>query len=139
ICAGSPTLAGEPASLIAETLGEIGVLKTYRDAVVHAKIHDPKAKIARTSIKHGKPYEVDISVPTLKALYQRIMGLQKEMVASLRMIERHFTEDDLETQEYSGPNEVINGPFFQEHLAEFRERRSSRTLLPTIPPLNEES
>ena len=134
----SATLRGEAATRIAHTLGEISKLKTYRDAVAHANIHNPNAEMARTSIKHGKPYEVDISIPTLSALLGRIMGMQKEMVAALSVSAHHFTEWDLEDHDYADASEVTNNPHFQQHLAQFRECQANPKLLPTISPLREE-
>lgn len=134
----SATLKGEPATLVADTLGEIGVLKTYRDAVAHADIHEPKAEIVRTSTKHGKPYEVDISISTLTVLFNRVMALQVEMTHAFRVLSHHFDHDDLEMGKYSDASEVISGRPFQEHLAQLRDYQSSRRLLPAIPKLPEE-
>jgi hypothetical protein len=133
----STTLRGEPARLIADTLGEISVLKTYRDAVAHAHIHAPDAEMVQTSIKHGKPYEVDISTTTLKALFDRIVGFQMEMVDALRVMQHHFDEFDLETNDYSDPSEVTNGQPFQAHFLQLQSR-SNRKSLPSIPQLAEE-
>jgi hypothetical protein len=134
----SATLKGEPATMIAGTLGEISVLKTYRDAVAHADIHEPEAQMARTSIKHGKPYEVDISIRTLRALFGRIVEFQNEMVDALRVIEHHFSEWDLEDAQYADASVVINGQIFQQHLRQLRKRQTRRKSLPIIPKLSEE-
>lgn len=138
VTAASPTLSGEPAKLVASTLGEIGTLKTYRDAVIHANIHEPKATMAQTSIKHGKPYEVDISVKTLRALLGRIRGFQMEMSAVFSVTSHHFTEVDLESDNYKDASEVINGRYPQLHLRQLRKRQTMRKSLPVIPKLQEE-
>jgi hypothetical protein len=134
----SATLRGEPATLISATLGEIGILKTYRDAVIHANIHEPRATLVRTSIKHGKPYEVDLSIRALRALNGRIFGLQKEMSAVLEIMGHHFTEWDLDLEGYASASAITDSKFFRARLARLRKRHSSRKFLPTIPKLEEE-
>jgi hypothetical protein len=139
ICRDSETLRGEPATLIAVTLGEIGKLKACRDAVIHANLHHPKATIARTSVKRGKPYEVDLSVNTLRKLVQRIRGIQLEMVSALRMSEHHFSEIDLEMNGYRFAVEVTEHKVFQRSLTRLRARHARRKFLPKIPVFHDQN
>lgn len=134
----SPTLKGEPAELIASCLGEIAVLKTFRDAVIHADIHDPSATMARSPIKHGKPYEVDLRVTTLRALVIRILGMQREMQSVIGVTGHHFDEIDLETNGYLNAAQVINSVIVQRHFRQLREQHKRRKALPKIATLQDE-
>jgi hypothetical protein len=132
------TLKGKPSRLVAECLGEIGIVKGYRDAVIHVDIHAPKAKMARTTIKSGKPYEVDLSLKTLRALVRRIQFLQREMVTAATVIEHHFNEIDLEMNNYPGPESITKGRFLRRKMRDLLRYRQRRVSLPAIPKLREE-
>ena len=130
----SGTIYGEAAGLVAEAVGEVETLKQCRDAVIHARLHDPKADVAHTFSRRGKVYEVFISETALQTLYARILASQKEMQDVIGMLAHHFPHYDLiEHEGDTDPNGVRAGQYFQVNLARLRERQTHRRSLPEIP------
>lgn len=125
-------LSGEEKLALAETLGNggFGLLKTYRDLVIHARLYDAKTSIARGAPKRGKVSEILLTSEALEGLDTRLGLVLDELFAlhgvfSLRQALMLSDVDDPER----GQLELG----IQERMAEYHRYRTCRQSLPPLP------
>lgn len=71
--------SGKQYEMIAGSLGAAELYKKYRDAVIHARVHDPSSPYAPSFKNKGDTIEVLVSLDALQNLLQRIRIVQEEL------------------------------------------------------------
>jgi hypothetical protein len=122
------------------TLNALEAYKGYRDAVVHAKIFDPRAAIAPSGERKGKTTEVMVSKALLKDLHERLEVLAVE--AAL-MIEMFFAaalfRGKISPKKPTRREKLKAAKLFREYVAQLLAVQKFRQSLPPLPELPEES
>ena len=111
----------EPAEkvLIKDTIGAISVLKTFRDAVIHMRLADPKSDIGLTHPKKGGAYEILTSIPALRSLHTHIETVAEEAIFVYRILEPYyFDEWDLAPEGPFDPKEIRAKKEFREVISQ---------------------
>jgi hypothetical protein len=109
-----------------ETLGVAKTLKTYRDAVIHARAIDPARSMGRLRRRQGQ-FEVLLSEQALDGLYDRLVCVRNEL--------RKFAQIGMELKRKAthGPRGQQLAAVLQEHVAQLQEHRRARLSLPPLP------
>jgi hypothetical protein len=133
---GSLRLPKNLQQLINDTISAVGQWKTYRDAVVHAKISDPKSIIAEGQIKKGDFQEVLVSKDALNGLYDRIVGTEQEMRDVLAIFHatayaKRFMPYPISDQDRQQAEQAIPG--YVARLRALQKKRQSLQPLPKFP------
>jgi hypothetical protein len=75
---------------ISKTLGGIEEHKKYRDALIHARMLDPKQPVAPTFQRRGEEWEVLVTKDAIMQLFRRLGFLRDEIEAALLLF--HYTK-----------------------------------------------
>jgi hypothetical protein len=137
--------------LLAETLGEGGfsLLKKLRDRIIHARIIDAAAAIARSPAQRGKFDEILLTEESLAGVYHRLDIIRYELMASLKIV------GDLWIQASTGDSGEVarslgNGAIVDRHrleseariaeaLSQLQQRQRDRLSLPPLPEFPDQS
>jgi hypothetical protein len=138
--------------LIAQSLGAdgFGLMKQYRDAVIHARVLDAPAGLAQSPGKRGKTNEVLLTVDALNGLYERLVLLRRELIEACQIAVRLFIDQYVsETVRHlrqpaphlaaiADLGQSHSEPKIQAAIARYREHQSRRLSLPPLPEFPDE-
>jgi hypothetical protein len=129
--------------LIDKTIGAIAEHKTYRDALIHAKIIDPDSEVAAANQSKGTEYEVLVSQTALNGLYDRLSLLQHEIDDVLQIMDnRARMALALHKGRKLSPRGPKLRPFVQsirQYMSLLRVHQRTRLELPPLPQFPQES
>jgi hypothetical protein len=115
-----------------ETLAAFAECKTFRDAVIHARVLDAKAGIGARLQRRAELIEVLLTADALDGLARRLLCLRNEMVAMAYIIQtaRVIALDGrgISWQETGSPAEGL-----PDGTAPFHKYRNQRRSLPPLP------
>jgi hypothetical protein len=117
---------------LSEALGKGGFhgLKTWRDAVIHARVFDIKSSVARVAERRGKTAEVLLAPDALKGFYDRLVWMRVEIDTLDTIMARKRA---LHTASYPGRKEQLS----QEIEASWIQAREHQTRRLSLPPMPE--
>lgn len=138
-----------PNNMLAEmrdSIGDGGFLffKKYRDRIIHARVIDAAAAIAKTPAKRGNFEEVLLTVAALKALYIRLTILRKELIEIMQLVGElarakylkpieEFGVLALNDQHIGGRRKVETALIIRDCFTRFQIHRNRRLSLPPLP------
>lgn len=124
---------------LAETLGEggFGLLKKYRDAVIHARILNNKIGIGELIESKGRHMEVLLSQAALDGLFNHLEAIRLELAAlMLMMFEAFSLKNDASADD---PKKSSYEEDIQNYFAQAQSYRTRRLSLPPIPEFPDEA
>ena len=121
------------ANIVKETLDEVGLYKTYRDAIIHARIFDRGSAIGQIIRKRGRIEQVLLSEEALKGLYDRLVILRKEMLAVLALFDLIRYVKITVRERLLDESISQHEPEFRGYVARLQEHQSQRQSLPPLP------
>ena len=134
----SPFFTKREIERIKSTIGAIAEHKSYRDAVIHARVADPKSDIALYRKRRGVMEEILLSTDVLKAISHRLEVVEDEMVALYRLLEaRTYNEWDLTPDGQIDPKKVRASQSFRHEISQLRKHQKRRLDLPPLPKFPE--
>jgi hypothetical protein len=122
--------------------GGFKLMKTWRDAIIHAQVLDARASVGKGNERQGRVYEVLMSLDALKGFYTRLDVMRVELNSIRAVLARKQTltleelkefEFELDDQDREQLEQGI-----QDDWAQAREHRTQRQSLPPIPEFPEE-
>lgn len=132
--------SGKQYEVIAGSLGAAELYKKYRDAVIHARVHDPFSPYAPSFKNKGDTVEVLISLDALKNLLQRIRIVQEELgqithvMHGMALLRNRILTQDLPEDERQQIVEKVRYSLSQVHSLQ-----KTRNTFPPLPKFPEES
>lgn len=132
------------ATYLADVLGDggFGLMKKWRDAVIHAQVLDARSGVGKVTERKGKVSEVLLSLDALTGFYMRLDLMRIELTAlrgilsrkqELALQELREFEFELDDQDKEQLEQGI-----QDDWAQARSHRTQRQSLPPIPEFPEE-
>jgi hypothetical protein len=110
--------------------GVFGTLKSYRDAVIHARLINAPIGIGARVDRRAKIFDVLLSQDALDALYTHLISLRDELNAAANALGLIMAYDLLAADD---PRKLSAGGQRAKLLARFRARQPARAALPPIP------
>jgi hypothetical protein len=83
----NPVFSPAHVHAISGTIGAIAEYKKYSDAIIHARLFDPKPDIGGTAPNREETHDILLSEATLKALFHRMEALSDAIVLVWRLLE----------------------------------------------------
>ncbi|MGQ0741101.1 MAG: hypothetical protein ACT4OG_02220 [Alphaproteobacteria bacterium] len=125
-------------ALIENAFAAFKECKTYRDAVIHARILDAPSGLGEFVRKQGTHYHVLLTVEALNALYDRLVAVRTELVDVCCVIACVFWASDLLRPLRAADEKLKVAQQAQEHAALLRLHQTERLSLPPLPTIPEE-
>lgn len=118
---------------INETLSAFSECKTFRDAVIHARVLDAKAGIGARLQRRAELIEVLLTAEALNGLAMRLFILRNELVAVAYIIQ-HARVLSLDRRKIiSWQDSAPHGAALPDGRAQFQKYRTQRRNLPPLP------
>lgn len=117
---------------VLKSLSGIKECKTYRDAVIHARVLDAPSGIGELIRKRGKQEEVLLTVEALNGLYERMVLLRNELV-SFVLIFQAIHRNRQVSQDGGQPNKQSLAQAIQAYLSQVLQHQTQRLSLPPLP------
>jgi hypothetical protein len=130
----APTLAGEPANLIFDSLSFFFGCKQHRDVIAHSAIFHRNANIGFSYVRQGSTYEVDLSLETLSIVYDHVFQGGLEIASVFRMVEHIWDEWDLAPEGDMEIGAIRNSAGFKRSVSALQSLQAQRRSLREIPP-----
>ncbi|HEV2605197.1 MAG TPA: hypothetical protein VGU24_16215 [Microvirga sp.] len=131
---GTKHLLPEPQrEALADCLGEgaFKLLKGYRDAVMHARVHDALKGIGHGIERRGKQHEVLLTPTALRGLYDHLNAVAKEMSALRALVSCTIVQSTLNASD--DQERELFAIERQEYLTLCQQHRTERLSLPPLP------
>jgi hypothetical protein len=138
LCAKHWGFSDNEMNLLCETLGEggFGLLKKWRDGVIHARVFDMGSGVGKMTQKQGRTEDILLALEALKGLYERLDWMRAELFALLPFMQRKCRIargeiDDQHKERLEQENEAA--------WTQYLQRRNQRLSLPPMPEFPEDT
>jgi hypothetical protein len=127
-------IAADAAAVMKQSLDDAGLYKTYRDAVIHARMFNAPAGIGQRIERQAKISQVILTKDALEGFYDRLVLLRRELQGILAVF------DILRTFRVNRPVPVLIdprttqfSPTAQAWMIRVQEHQKQRLSLPPLP------
>jgi hypothetical protein len=140
LCAEHLGLAEDIRLSMAEARGTcgFGVLKGYRDAVIHARVLDSNLQLGERLERQGRRHEVLLSAVALEGLFQRLDELKVELAGYAIILTLVHWINELRERDPADPEIARSQQDIREYYAQALEHRTARLSLPPLPEFPEQ-
>jgi hypothetical protein len=123
---------------LADSLGNSGfsLFKKFRDAIIHARIHDPALGYGEVIESRGKMSQVLLTAEALTILFDHIEALKDELFSFLLIF---VAAREINNRASDGPETEQLALRIRDGFAQAQRHRTRRLSLPPLPEFPEES